>query len=93
MKKTAEEIRVTVYGETKRLRMLAGQSGSHNDGGASQLESNCKFFLMGVKAADCEDVYSAHVIVNVPQQWEKFFIKAGPEYKEYLKLKEKYEHL
>ncbi len=71
MKKDIDEIRVAVLDEAKRLRKNAGYQGSHNDGGASDLEENLKYFLMGVKAGLIEDIYSAYTMVEVPKEWEK----------------------
>jgi len=91
MKKDIDEIQVAVLNEAKRLRDEAGYSGSHNDGGASRLESELNYFLKGVKAGMIEDIYSAYTYAEVPKEWEKYFIKEDPQYKQYLELKKKFE--
>jgi len=100
MKKTLKEISDKITSVAFNLREDAGYSGSWTDGGASVLEDSLSMFINGVKAA----LTTAGVIdensygdgaedyqFEVPKQWTKYFIEDDKEYKEYLRLKNKFE--
>ena len=94
MKKTLKEISDKITSVAFNLREDAGYSGSWTDGGASVLEDSLSMFINGVKAA----LNTAGIIdgvedyqLEVPKQWTKYFIEDDKEYKEYLRLKNKFE--
>lgn len=59
-------------------RSNAGYSGSWDDGGASRMERDIEFYLMGRSGL-------------IPPDWKKYQKLLDPEYKEYLRLKNKFE--
>lgn len=55
----------------------AGMSGRWDDGGASRLEEQVKFFQYGMHG-------------QIPPEWEVYKKELDPEYIEYLRLKRKF---
>jgi len=64
--------------EAHDRRESAGFNGEMGDGGASQLECEWKFYTYGIQSV-------------VPPEWEHFLKECDPEYKDYLRLKKKFE--
>ena len=91
MKKTLGEIKSVITKEAHNKRESAAYGGEWGDGGASKLEGELNLFMSGVKAT--VDVLSGDTDFEVPEQWEKFFIKEDEEYDEYLRLKNKFDNL
>lgn len=89
MKRKIEQIvdKITKIAENKRTS--AAYSGERNDGGASQLENSLNLFTTGVKTALLA-VKEKTDLLDVPKQWEDYFIDEDPEYQEFLRLKEKF---
>ena len=67
--------------EAAEREILAGQSGSISDGGASKLRDQVLFYKLGRKN-------------EMPSSWQQFLVQlkkeADLEYPEYLRLKEKF---
>lgn len=65
-----------------KLQESAGYNGSWDDGGASRLRDEVKFYRYGQSK-------------SIPKEWKKhvkeFSQEIDPEYDEYLRLKEKFE--
>lgn len=99
MKKTLNEIKHKISNVAESLRQDAGYSGAHSDFGATELEEKLAMFIAGVKA--CTDAYisthnkilSGDTEFEVPSRWEKYFLEDDKEYKEYLRLKDKFKHV
>ena len=95
MKKTLKEISDKITSVAFNLREDAGHSGSWTDGGASVLEDSLSMFVHGVKAGVnawwCGKELVGDYQFEVPEQWVKYFIEEDKEYKEYLRLKTKFE--
>ncbi len=66
MRHTIEQIMDFVLKGAESAREDAGFSGRWDDGGASRLEDQVKFYKMGMKG-------------TVPQEWEKFIPAPTPE--------------
>lgn len=58
-------------------RQSAGYNGSMDDGGASRLERDVKFYLAGRSG-------------SLPEEWKEYEKLLDPEYKEYLRLHQKF---
>ena len=95
MKKTLKEISDKITSVAFNLREDAGHSGSWTDGGASVLEDSLSIFINGVKTgANAVGGFRGEIgdyKFEVPEQWVKYFIEEDKEYKEYLRLKTKFE--
>lgn len=96
MKKRYEDIIESIKKEAEKKRESAGYSGSMGDGGASQLEENLKFFQEGyinglVTTGSLEGFQNREV--EVPHEWQEYFIHEDPEYQDYLRLSEKFGHI
>lgn len=89
MKKTIDEIIKKITEQAEGRRLEAGYNGSHGDGGASKLEDALSFFTIGVKSGFLAAKEETELI-EVPKQWEGYFIAEDPEYQEYLRLKQKF---
>ena len=98
MKKTLSEIVDVISKEAKSKRTNAAYGGEWNDGGASKLEEELNLFVEGIRA--CSSAYLEEfnkvlspdkALFKVPEQWVKYFIEEDKEYKDYLRLKEKFE--
>lgn len=63
---------------TARKEDDAGYEGGMNDGGASRLREQVKFFMYGFNLV-------------VPPEWREFQVQLDPEYQKYLELKKKFE--
>lgn len=63
--------------EAHERKMGAAFNGERSDGGASILENQIRFYLLGQKG-------------EVPPEWKKYEHKIDPEYREYMRLKEKF---
>jgi hypothetical protein len=87
MKRTVIQIIETISEKAKRLRDNAAYGGAHSDGGASKLEKNLGFFVLGFKAGGNTDLNTE---VEVPTAWTDYFFRQDPEYNEYLRLKSKF---
>lgn len=72
-----EKLKTVVLEEAKERENLAGQSGSHDDGGASLLKMQVKYYELGQRGI-------------TPDNWKTFEYKADPEYKEFLRLQKKF---
>ena len=96
MKRTLRQIVETITQKANEMRTSAAYGGDHGDGGASKLENNLEFFVLGFKThADAVVDDPNHVIyvqteVEVPLAWQKYFFRQNPEYNEYLRLKSKF---
>jgi hypothetical protein len=64
--------------DAENIRITAGFYGSFDDGGASVLESQVKFYEYGARGI-------------IPPEWKKYENKLDPEYSKYLELKKKFE--
>lgn len=73
-----EKVMEIVLQEADERQRAAGHNGERGDGGASMLRQQVKFYKMGMAG-------------HVPIEWEKYKQKLDPEWKEYLRLKEKFE--
>ena len=95
MKKTLKEISGKITSVAFNLREDAGYSDSWTDGGASVLEDALSIFINGVKTgANALGGFRGEVgdyLFDIPTQWVKYFIEEDEEYKEYLRLKTKFE--
>jgi hypothetical protein len=98
MKRTLRQIKEKIAKVVEQKRLDAGYSGSMGDNGARELEEQLNMFIVGIKTAVDAYVEHENLIVKfndfeieVPAEWHKYFIIEDKEYKEYLKLKEKYE--
>ena len=92
MEKNLKEIKHVIEYVCKTKRLDAGFSGSHGDNGASRLERDLAFFIMGVEATEplLDGMVDDEDLFKVPTQWEGYFKESDPEYSEYLRLKEKF---
>lgn len=72
-----DKVMELILKEAENRRQDAGYGGFHNDGGASDLEAQVKFYCYGMTGA-------------FPTEWEAYKIKLDPEYTEYLRLKGKF---
>ncbi len=88
MKRTVMQIVDTISEKVNRLRENAAYAGAHNDGGASSLEKQLGFFILGFKAGGHTDF---NLEVEVPTAWQDYFFRQDPEYDEYIRLKNKFE--
>lgn len=73
-----EKIIKAVLEEVKVRRQTAGLNGEWHDGGASKLEEQVKFYNYGRNGI-------------IPPEWIKYTKELDPEYKEYVRLKKKFE--
>jgi hypothetical protein len=75
------EIIVLVLADAANKRMDAGYSGGWDDGGASRLEEQAKFFAYGLNRV-------------MPPEWNQFIkqyeTSIDPEYQEFLRLQKKF---
>lgn len=72
------ELKNAVYLEAKEREFSAGMNGEHGDRGASRLREQLKFYEMGAN-------------LEYPKEWEKYKRHIDPEYKDYERLKRKFE--
>lgn len=106
MKRTLLQIVDTITQKAEEMRTSAAYGGEHGDGGASKLEQNLQFFVLGFKThkdAIIDEhgkgewgVMGAQILrsekeIDVPVAWEKHFLAQDPEYDEYLRLKNKFD--
>ena len=56
----------------------AGYAGRQDDGGASRLRDQVKFYKAGMKG-------------DTPEEWYEYVKNTDPEYSEYVRLKQKFE--
>ena len=84
--KLVKYIETTVLQSAKQTRDDAGYAGRYDDGGASIKENNLKYWLMGING-QIPDGYSTMVRAYNRQQ----LIDNDPEYREYLRLQEKFQ--
>lgn len=87
MKRTVMQIIDTVSEKVNHLRDNAAYGGSHSDGGASSLEKQLGFFVLGFKAGNAD----LNTEVEVPTAWKDYFFRQDPEYDDYIRLKSKFE--
>ena len=92
MKRTLRQIVETITQKANEIRTNA----SYLDGGASKLETNLEFFVLGFKThADVVNFLPLEIDfeteVEVPTVWQKYFFRQDPEYNEYLRLKNKFD--
>ena len=66
-----------VHQDAKRMAENAGYSGAMNDGGASVLENQVRFYLMGRSG-------------EMPDEWKQYANKLDPEYAEWQRLQKKF---
>jgi len=93
MKKTISQIKETISNVVKQKKLDAGFSGSWDDHGASVLEDKLEMFMCGVKSI-CDlfnIVPGVDDEIEIPKEFEEYFITEDPEYDEYKRLKEKFE--
>lgn len=96
MKRTLLQIVETITEKANEMRTKAAYGGEHGDGGASTLEQNLEFFVLGFKInltnkdAITSDCFAMEI--DVPVVWQKYFYRQDPEYDEYLRLKNKFEN-
>ena len=88
MKRTVMQIVDTISEKVNLLRENAAYTGAHNDGGASSLEKQLGFFILGFKAGGHTDF---NLEVEVPTAWQDYFFRQDTEYDEYIRLKNKFE--
>ena len=88
MKRTLLQIVETVTQKAEEMRTNAAYGGEHGDGGASTLEQNLEFFVLGFRTHGGLDLNTE---VQVPGTWQKYFYRQDPEYDEYLRLKNKFD--
>lgn len=81
-------IKASVTASASSARYDAGMDGRRDDGGASMMEEKFDYWLDGVKFALSEHSYTEKYkhIVN------KLSKESDPEYKEYLRMKNKFEN-
>lgn len=72
-----DKVIAVVLVEAERMRLNAAYAGELDDGGAGSLMEQVKFYQYGMKNV-------------LPKEWEKYAELLDPEYKEYLRLKEKF---
>ena len=89
MKRTLLQIVETITEKANDMRTKATYSGEYGDGGASTLEQNLEFFVLGFRTHGGLDLNTE---VQVPATWQKYFYRQDPEYDEYLRLKNKFEN-
>ena len=77
MKYTIEELIKAVKIEAKNRADNAAYNGERHDGGSSTLLNQVKYYEMGMKG-------------EYPEEWERFNRHIDPEYKDYLRLKNKF---
>lgn len=97
MKRTLRQVVETITQKANEIRTSAAYGGEHGDVGASKLETNLEFFVLGFKAhADAVNFLPLEIDfeteVEVPTVWQKYFFRQDPEYNEYLRLKNKFEN-
>lgn len=83
MKRTLLQIVETITEKANEMRTKATY------GGASTLEQNLEFFVLGFKTHGGLDLNTE---VQVPSDWQKYFFRQDPEYDEYFRLKNKFEN-
>ena len=84
MKRTLLQIAETITQKANEMR---------TDGGASKLEQNLEFFVLGFKTQTGKmGILGLETKVDVPYAWQKYFFRQDPEYDEYLRLKNKFEN-
>jgi hypothetical protein len=106
MKRTLLQIVETITQKAEEMRTNAAYGDEHGDGGASKLEQNLEFFVLGFKThkdAIIDEhgkgewgVMGAQILrsekeIDVPVAWQKYFYRQDPEYNEYLRLKNKFD--
>lgn len=84
-KKLVKYIETTVLQSAKQTREAAGYDGRYDDGGASVKENNLKYWLSGING-QIPDAYS-RLVENYKRQQ---LIDNDHEYREYLRLQEKF---
>ena len=89
MKRTLLQIVETITEKANEMRTKAAYGGEYEDGGASTLEQNLEFFVLGFKTHGGLDLNTE---VQVPSAWQKYFFRQDPEYDEYFRLKNKFEN-
>lgn len=72
-----EKIMSLVTAAAEAARYDAGMGGRYDDGGASRLDDQVKFFRYGLNA-------------QLPPEWEKYKTTLDPEYNEYIRLQKKF---
>jgi hypothetical protein len=107
MKRTLRQIVETITQKANEIRTNATYGGEHGDGGASKLEQDLEFFVLGFNThsdAIIDEhgkgdwvVMGAQILksekeIDVPVSWQKYFYRQDPEYDEYLRLKNKFEN-
>jgi hypothetical protein len=93
MKRTLLQIAETITQKANEMRTDAAYTGEHGDGGASKLEQNLEFFVLGFKTQTGNmGILGLETKVDVPYAWQKYFFRQDPEYDEYLRLKNKFEN-
>jgi hypothetical protein len=90
MKKTIDQIIDKISKVAEDRRTSAGYAGERHDGGASKLEELLSFFKVGVKSGYLAAKEQTELL-EVPTQWEGYFIDEDPEYQEFLRLKQIYD--
>ena len=98
MEKYLHEIRQVISTEIDRRINNSDFMGEKFSISANELENEVSWFMVGIETAivavtesdKCIDVMST-TLFEVPLTWEKFFKQQDPEYKEYLRLKTKFE--
>lgn len=99
MEKKLPEIRRVINDEIDRRNNLSEAMGERTNYAADELENELSWFAIGISTAIDAIVEREHQMdmlnntsFEVPDNWKKFFIKEDPEYKEYLRLKSKFEN-
>jgi len=72
-----DKVILRVLEESEKLSNYAAYNGSMNDGGAGILAQQVEFYEHGRKG-------------TIPPQWKKYANEFDPEYREYLRLKKKF---
>jgi hypothetical protein len=82
--KEIEQVIELVLKEATARENEAGFNGSMSDGGAGRLRDQVAFYKMGMEG-------------TIPSEWREYLIKAkresDPEFREYVRLKEKFERM
>lgn len=72
-----EKLMNLVLKAAESARMDAGYGGRHDDGGASHMEAQVRFYRLGQRN-------------EIPDEWKTFANQLDPEYETFLRLKEKF---
>ena len=78
MKTDIKKIMDLILKDADKKAEDAGYSGRMDDGGASRLRDQVKFYQLGMND-------------QIPNDWKKYVKETDPEFSEYIRLKNKFE--